>query len=70
MPIQPAGLLILRHQSVQRVRHVRSHVVIPVLVEAERAARVLDEEIQEADFVRGDFGEGGRDVVGYEVGTA
>lgn len=63
MPIQ-IPLPILRRNPIQRIAHICTHIVIPVLVERERAARVLDEEVQHADFVGAEFGEFGDDVVG------
>lgn len=69
MPIQ-IPLPILGGNPVQRIAHIRAHVVIPVLVQGECAARVLHEEVEHADFVVADFGEFGDDVVGDEVGAA
>lgn len=69
MPIQ-IPLPVLRGNPVQRITHIRAHVVIPVLVEGECATRVLHEEVEHADFVVADFGEFGDDVVGDEVGPA
>lgn len=69
MPIQ-APLLVLGNHPVQRIAHVGAHILVPVLVQGQRARGVLDEEVQEADFVRGDFGDGVEDVIGYEVGAA
>lgn len=69
MPIQPRPLAILRRQPVQRIRHISPHILIPVLIQAERATGVLDEEIQQSDFVGRDLRERGGDVVGYEVGA-
>ena len=69
MPIQ-IPLPILGGNAVQSIAHVCAHVVVPVLVEGERAARVLHEEVEHADFVVADFGEFGDDVVGDEVGAA
>ena len=71
MPVDLLPLLpLIRRDPLQRVRHVLAYVLVPVLVEAERARRVLDEEVQEADAVRGDLGELARDAVGDQVGAA
>ena len=69
MPIK-SPLAILGRNAIQRIAHICAHVIVPVLVQRERAARVLHEEVQEADFVGAEFGEFGDDVVGYEVGAA
>ena len=66
MPIQ-ATLLILRHNAIERITHIGAHILIPVLVEAERAARVLDEERQEPDLVVFELGELLDDRVRYQV---
>lgn len=63
-------LPILRRNPVQRIAHVCPHILVPVLVQAQRAARVLDEQVQQARLVRADLGQFGEDVVGYEVGAA
>ena len=65
MPIQPRPLLVLRHYTIQRIAHIGAHILIPVFVQAQRAGRVLDEEVQDADFVGAEFGERGGYVVGY-----
>lgn len=64
MPIK-IPLVILRRNPIQRIAHIRAHIIVTVLVQRERAARVLHEEGQEADFVGAQFGEFGDDVVGY-----
>ena len=69
MPIQ-IPLPIHRRQPIQRIAHILAHLVIPVLVERQPAARVLDEQVQQADFVVAEFGEFGGDVVGDEVAAA
>ena len=46
----------LWRDAVQRVEHVGAHVGVPVLVEAQRAARVLREEVQQADAHAGELG--------------
>ena len=69
MPIQ-IPLPIHRRQPIQRIAHIRAHVVIPVLVERQAAAGVLDEQVQQADFVVAQFGELGGDVVGDQVAAA
>lgn len=63
MPIQ-VPLAIFRRNAIQRIAHVGSHVLVPVLVQAEGAAGVLDEEVEQAGLVRAQLGEFGDDVVG------
>lgn len=66
LPLGPG----LGRYAVERVAHVGAHVVVPVLVQAQRAARVLDEQVQQADLVLPDLGDGADDVVGHEVRAA
>lgn len=61
---------ILRRNPIQRVAHVLAHVVVVVLVEAERAARVLDEQVQQADLVGAQLGQLGLDERRDEVRAA
>lgn len=63
-------LAILGGQAIQRIAHVGAHIVIPVLVERQAAAGVLDEQVQQADFVVAQFGELGGDVVSDQVAAA
>lgn len=63
-------LLILRRESVERVGHVGADILVPVFVEGEGAGGVLDEEVEEADFVGFQLGEFLEDGVGDEVGAA
>lgn len=63
-------LLIIRSDAIQRITHIGAHIVIPVLVQGERAAGVLHEEVQHADLVVLDLGELLEDVVGDEVAAA
>jgi hypothetical protein len=70
MSVQSLALLVLRHNAVQRRAHVRAHILIPVLVQGQRARCMLDEEVQQAGFVVFDLGDFFEDVVGNEVGAA
>ena len=63
-------LLVLWRQPIQRIAHVFSHIGVPVLVQTQRAGRVLDEEVQQPDFVGFEFGERRHDLVRYEVAAA
>ena len=54
MPIQPLPLPILDHHPIQRIAHIFPNIFIPVLVEAEGAACVLEEEVEEAGFYAGE----------------
>lgn len=56
--------------AVEGVAHVGAHVVVPVLVEAQRAARVLHEQVQQAHAVLPDLGHGGHHVVRHQVRPA
>ena len=69
MPVH-AAFPVLGDHPVQRIAHVGAHVLVPVLIEAERARRVLDEEVQQARLVLLDLGELLDDRVGDEVGAA
>jgi hypothetical protein len=69
MPVH-IPLLVLGRNAVERVRHVLAHILVVVLVQAEGAGRVLDEEVHEADFVGFELGELAHDFVGYEVAAA
>jgi hypothetical protein len=64
MPIQALSLLVLRHNAVQRRAHISAYIGVVVLVQRERAGRVLDEEVQEAGLVALDFGNLLEDLVG------
>jgi hypothetical protein len=64
MPIQTLSLLVLRYNTVQRRAHISANIGVVVLVQRERAGRVLDEEVQEAGLVAFDFGDLLEDVVG------
>jgi hypothetical protein len=68
--INPPVLLILGHNPVQRIAHIRAYIFIPVLVQTERARRVLHEQVQETCFVRLELGEFVGYRRGYEVGAA
>jgi hypothetical protein len=71
MSIQPLPTaLVLWHNAVQRIAHVGAHIVVVVLVQAQRARCVLDEEVDEAGLVRLDLRKLFDDVVGDEVGAA
>lgn len=61
---------LLGGDAVEGVRHVGAHVVVPVLVEAERARRVLHEQVEQADLVVLDLGQRVPDVVGHQVRAA
>jgi hypothetical protein len=69
MPVQPLPLLVLGHDAVQRIRHIRAHIFVVVFVERQCAGRVLNEEVQQTRLVGFYLRERGRDVVGYEVGA-
>lgn len=68
MPIH-IPLPILRHYPIQRIAHISPHILIPVLVETKRRARVLHEEVQDANFVVLELREVLDDVVGDEIGA-
>jgi hypothetical protein len=70
MSVQSLALLILRYNTIQRRAHIRANILIPVLIQRQRARCVLDEEIQETGFVVLDLGYFFEDVVGYEVRAA
>ena len=47
-------MTIIRHDALQRVRHVGEHVRVPVLVERQRARRVLHKQVHQPDAQRRD----------------
>lgn len=53
--------------AIEGVAHVGADVVVPVLVEAQRAARVLHEQVQQADPVLPDLRHLPRHVVRHQV---
>lgn len=69
MPVHTSSL-VLGHNPVQRIAHISPHVLIPVLVQRQRARRVLNEEIQQARLIVLNLGELLDDDVGDEVGPA
>lgn len=69
MPIQRLPL-VLRHNAIQRIAHVGAHIFVVVLVQAQRARRVLDEQVQEARFVLLELRQRVCDVRGDEVRAA
>jgi hypothetical protein len=70
MPIQARPLLVLGHNAVQRIAHVGAHIVVVVLVQRQRARRVLDEQRQEARLVLAQLRQLARDDVRDEVRAA
>jgi hypothetical protein len=56
MPIQARPLLVLGHNAVQRIAHVGAHIVVVVLVQRQRARRVLDEQRQQPRLVLAQLG--------------
>jgi hypothetical protein len=69
MPVEIA-LAVSGDNTIQGIRHVSADIFVPIFVEGERAASVLDEELQNADFVGLQFGELRDNVVGHQVGTS
>lgn len=69
MPIK-VPLAIIRRNAIQRVTHIRADVIIPVLVQRETAASMLDEEVQDAALVVAQLGQFGDYLVGDEVAAA
>lgn len=71
--VVPVQLLALGprggRDAVEGITHVGANVVVPVLVEAERAARVLDEQVQESDLVVLELRQLADDNVRHEVGA-
>lgn len=60
----------LGRDAVQRIAHVGTDIVVPVLVEAEGAARMLHEQVENADLVVLELRELADDLFGDEVGAA
>lgn len=70
MSIQARAARVLGDDAVQRIAHVRPDVGVVVLVQAERAAGVLDEQREQADAVVRELGQRGCDLGRDEVGAA
>lgn len=68
MPVQIA-LAVLGGDAIERIAHVLAHLLVPILIHAQRAARVLHKQVQQPDLVGRDLGEGGHDLAGDEVGA-
>ena len=63
-------LPIRRSNAIEGITHIGTDIIIPVLVQRERTAGVLDEQVQHADLVVADLGQFREDLVGDEVGAA
>ena len=61
---------IFFHYPVQRIAHVRPHIVVPILIHRQCTARVLQEEVQQSTFYAGYRGKRGNNVVCDEVRTS
>lgn len=61
---------VLGRETVQRVAHVGAHILVPVLVQRQGAACVLEEQVQQADAELADLGQRVEDGVGDEVAAA
>lgn len=73
MPIHPLPLpppRLLRHDPLQRIAHILPHILIPILIQTQRAARVLHEQVHQADFELFDLRQRVHDLGGDEVGAA
>lgn len=64
------SLPIRRGNSVQSIAHISADIIIPVLVQRQSAAGVLDEEVEHADLVVAKLGQLRDDMVGDEVRAA
>ncbi len=56
---------ILLHNPIQRVTHIRPHILIPILIHAQRATRMLQKQVQQSTLDAAYLGQGGGNVVGY-----
>jgi hypothetical protein len=63
-------LLVFRRYAIKRIRHIGSHILVPVLIQGQAARGVLHEEMQYADFVVLQFGQLRDDFIGYEIAAA
>ena len=57
--------LVLRYKAVVDALHVGTHRRVPVLADAQGTARVLDKQVENADF--GQVGQMADNLVGYEM---
>lgn len=57
-------------QYSRQVAFIGTVPLLTVLIQAQRAAGVLDKEVEQADFVVSDLGDRRQDVVGDEIRAA
>jgi len=62
--------LIHRHNPIQRITHILPYILIPILIQRQRAARMLHEQMQQSDLDVAQLRQFGQDVVGDQVGAA
>jgi hypothetical protein len=71
MSIQPLpSPFILRHNAIQRITHIRPYILVVILIQAQRAGRVLHEQIQQPGLVVLQLWQRVDDVGCYEVRAA
>lgn len=56
-----------RSNSIQSITHVFTNIRVPVLIQTQGTACVLDEKIQKANFVVSNLRERGDDLISYKV---
>jgi hypothetical protein len=68
MPIQ-RPLPILRRNPIKRITHIRPDILIPILIQTQRARRMLHEQVQQAYFIGFQLRQLRCDVLSYEIGA-
>lgn len=68
MPVQVLAFWSsLGRDAIHCIGHVGANVVVPVLVQAQRTARVLDKQVEDSDFVILELWKSAHHIVGDEV---
>lgn len=63
-------LTIHRRNAIKSITHISADIVIPVLIERERAASVLHKQVQHADLVVTNLGDLRHNMIGDEIRAA
>jgi len=60
---------ILRHKPIQRITHIGSNILIPILIHTQSTTRMLYKQMQYPDLILFYLWDLGFNVLGNEVGT-
>lgn len=61
------SLAILRRNTIQRIAHISPDILVPILIQRQRARRVLDKQVQQAHFVGPELRQLAHNVIGDEI---